>query len=173
MALPSDESAVRDGGEDQGAEEGTVYGAEEGEESSRRFWKEPVSRERLLLFSAFGPSLAATVRLPYECDTLLAAGCTLSRGSSSREYELRVLALQSGDGFVALVIALFGASQTPRFVSGVVEERLTQLNFLSLNDTVCRGLRSLLQGCTCHLKGLAAAARSPNPGGSLACCKHG
>ena len=48
-------SAVSDGGEDQGAEEVTVHGAEEeGEESSRQFWKEPSrSRERLFLFSAF------------------------------------------------------------------------------------------------------------------------
>ena len=41
---------MSDGGEEQGAEEVTVHGTNR--ETSRRFWKEHVSRERLCLFSA-------------------------------------------------------------------------------------------------------------------------
>jgi len=54
-------SAVSDGGEDQGAEEVTVHGAEEeSEEASRQFWKRAVSRERLFLSARPGPSRPST-----------------------------------------------------------------------------------------------------------------
>jgi len=45
-------SAVSDGGEDQGAEEVIVYGAEEGEEFITSVLERAVSRDRLFLFSA-------------------------------------------------------------------------------------------------------------------------
>jgi len=41
VCCQADESAVSDGGEDQGAEEAFMGQEEEGEESSRQFWKEP------------------------------------------------------------------------------------------------------------------------------------
>ena len=49
-------SAVSDGGEDQGAEEGIVHGADEGEEFITSVLERAVSRERLFLISASGES---------------------------------------------------------------------------------------------------------------------
>ena len=138
-------SAVSDGGEDQGAEEVTVYGAEEGEESSRQFWKRArLPCERLFLLSALR-SLPPLV-LSYLGETrglfLHSPACSGPFGHTRPFYDSRPQTW-NGEALGACERIRLGSVSVGRTLSSGIAQGGASLTLISVADWACIALTTL------------------------------